>query len=79
MLQCAKLSLPIRYFTGRDLFYLHFDAWDWGPPIYVGPQPRIQFVTGFPYFPKIKAKGVVLVKGPWYETLGSPRLPFDLN
>ena len=25
-LQCAKLSLPIRYFTSRGLFYLHFEA-----------------------------------------------------
>ena len=24
-------------------------------------------------------KGVVLVEGSWYETPGSPRLPFDLN
>ena len=40
---------------------------------------RLQFVTGLPYSPKTKAKGVVLVKGPWYETPGSPRLPFNLN
>ena len=41
--------------------------------------PRLQFVTGLPDSPMTEAKGVVLVKGPWYETLGSPRLPFDLN
>ena len=41
--------------------------------------PRLQFVIGLPDSPKTEAKGVVLVKGPWYETLGSPRLPFDLN
>ena len=41
--------------------------------------PRLQFVTGLPDSPKTKAKEVVLVKGPWYETLGSPRLPFDPN
>ena len=41
--------------------------------------PRLQFVTGLPDSPKTEAKGVVLVKGPWYETPGSPRLPFDLN
>ena len=28
---------------------------------------------------KTEAKGVVLVKGPWYETPGSPGLPFDVN
>ena len=27
-LQCAELSLPIRYLPGRDLFHLHFEAWD---------------------------------------------------
>ena len=26
--RCAKLSLPAGYFVGRDLFYLHFEAWD---------------------------------------------------
>ena len=36
-LQCAKLSLLVGYFTGRGLFYLHFEAWDWGPTIYVDP------------------------------------------
>ena len=41
--------------------------------------PRLQFITGLPDSPKTKAKGVVLVKGPWYETLGSLGLPFDLN
>ena len=41
--------------------------------------PRLQFVTGLPDSPKTEAKGVVLVKGPWYKTLGSPGLPFDVN
>ena len=41
--------------------------------------PWLQFVTGLPNSSKTKAKGVVLVKGSWYETLGSPRLPFNLN
>ena len=41
--------------------------------------PRLQFVTGLPDSPKTNAKEVILVKGSWYETLGSPRLPFDLN
>ena len=39
----------------------------------------LQFVTGLPNSPKIEAKGVVLVKGPWYETPGSLRPPFNLN
>ena len=41
--------------------------------------PRLQFLTGLQNSPKSEGKGVVLVKGLWYETSGSPRLPFDLN
>ena len=41
--------------------------------------PRLQFVTRLSDSPKIETKGVILVKGPWYETPGSPWLPFDLN
>ena len=41
--------------------------------------PRLQFVTGLLNSPKTEAKGVVLVEGLWYETLGSLGLPFDLN
>ena len=41
--------------------------------------PQLQFVTWLPDSPKTKVKMVVLVKGSWYETPGSPRLPFDLN
>ena len=39
----------------------------------------MQFVTGLPDSHTTKAKGVVLVEGLWYETPGSPGLPFDLN
>ena len=41
--------------------------------------PRLQFVTRLPDSPKTEVKGVVLVRGPWYETPGSLRLPFDVN
>ena len=41
--------------------------------------PQLQFVTRLPDSPKTEANKVVWVKGLWYETLGSPRLPFDLN
>ena len=34
---------------------------------------------GPPDSPKTEAKGVILVKGPWYETPGSPNLLFVLN
>ena len=41
--------------------------------------PRLQFVTGLPDSPKTEAKGVVLVRGPWYEMSDSLGLPFDVN
>ena len=41
--------------------------------------PRLQFVTGLLDSPKTEAKGVVLVRGPWYETPGSLGLPFNVN
>ena len=41
--------------------------------------PRLQFVTGLLDSPKTEAKGVILVRGPWYENLGFPDLPFTLN
>ena len=40
---------------------------------------RLQFVNGLPDSPKTEAKGVILVRGPWDETPGSPDLPFDIN
>ena len=41
--------------------------------------PWLQFITGLSDSPKTKAKRVVLVESLWYETLGFPGLPFDLN
>ena len=41
--------------------------------------PKLQFVIGLPDTPNTKAKGVVLIKGPWYEMLGSLKLPFNMN
>ena len=40
---------------------------------------RLQFVNGLPDSPKMEAKGVILVWGPWDETPGSPGLPFNVN
>ena len=40
---------------------------------------RLQFMNGLPNSPKTEAKGVVLVRGPWDETPGSPDLPYDIN
>ena len=41
--------------------------------------PWLQFLTGLPNSPKMESKGVVLVKGSWYEMLGSSGFPFDVN
>ena len=40
--------------------------------------PRIQVVNGLLGSPKTKAKGVLLVRGPWDESPGSPGLPFNI-
>ena len=39
----------------------------------------LQFFNGLLDSPKMEAKGVILVRGPLDETLGSPGLPFDVN
>ena len=41
--------------------------------------PRLQIVNGLPDSPKMEVKGILLVRGPWDETLGSPGLPFNVN
>ena len=41
--------------------------------------PWLKFNTGLLDSPKSEAKGVILVRGPWYETPGSPDLLFDVN
>ena len=41
--------------------------------------PQLQFVMGLPDSLKTEAKGVILVRGPWYETPGSHDLLFALN
>ena len=41
--------------------------------------PRLQIVTGLPDSPKTEARGVILVREPWYETPSSSDLPFTLN
>ena len=40
---------------------------------------QLQFVNGLPDSPKTEAKAVVLVRGPWDETPGSPDLLFYIN
>ena len=41
--------------------------------------PLLQIVNGLPDSPKTEAKGVLLVRGPWDESPGSPGLSFDIN
>ena len=41
--------------------------------------PRLQVVNGLPDSPKTEAKGALLVRGPWDETLGFPALSFNIN
>ena len=41
--------------------------------------PKLQFITELSDSPKTEAKGVVLIRGPWYETPGSLGLPFNVN
>ena len=40
---------------------------------------RLQFVIGLPNSLKTEAKGIVLVKGSWHVSPGSPKLPFNMN
>ena len=41
--------------------------------------PQFQIVNGLLDSPKTEAKWVLLVRGPWDETSGSPGLPFNVN
>ena len=41
--------------------------------------PRLQFIIGLSDSPNTEAKGVVLVRGPWYQKPGPLRLPFNVN
>ena len=41
--------------------------------------PRLLVVNGLPDSLKTEAKGMLLVRGPWDESPGSPGLPFNIN
>ena len=41
--------------------------------------PRLQVVNELPDSLKKEAKGVLLVRGPWDDSPGSPGLPFNIN
>ena len=80
LMGCSVLNLLYQLdFSGRDLFYVYFEAWVWGLFSMSAHSPWLQFVTRLPDSPKTEAKGVILVEGPLYETLGSLGIPFDMN
>ena len=41
--------------------------------------PRLHVVNEIPDSPKTEAKGMLLVRGPWDESPGSPNLSFEIN
>ena len=41
--------------------------------------PQLQVVNGLPNSPKTEAKEVLLVRGTWDKSPGSPGLPFNIN
>ena len=61
---CFAFSLTLR--RGGQMSMLILDS-------------RLQFMNGLPDSPKKEAKGVIIVRGPWDKTPGSPGLPFDIN
>ena len=71
--------IPTRSLVGRDLYNLFSENKAGQPDVHVGSKLRLQVVNGLPDSPKTKVKGVLLVREPWDETLGSPGLPFDIN
>ena len=65
--QCAELSLLVGHLASGDLFHLHFEAWDWGPPIYVGTQsPTTICNRGSLTLSKQRQKGLS-----WLEACGA--------
>ena len=59
------------------MFYIYLEAGDQGPVVHVGPQSPTTIHNRAPRLPQ--DRGVILVRGPWYETPSSPRIPFDVN
>ena len=78
-MQRAEPPLPTGHFVSRGLLYLYREAGTRRPTIHVGPEPPGAICYGLPDLPKTEAKGMILVRGPWYETPGSPDLSFVLN
>ena len=78
-MQRAEPPLPTGHFVGRGLLYLYLEAGTRRPAIHVSPEPPGSICYRLPDLPKTEEKGMILVRGPWYETPGSLDLPFFLN
>ena len=62
-----------------EVFFIYTLKLEHGGQLSLSDQsPRLQVVTGLPDSPKTEAKGLILVRGPWYETPGSLDLSFTL-
>ena len=63
-----------------EIFMIYFLSVGLGGRMFMSVlSPRLQIINGLLNSPKTEAKGALLVRGPWDETLGSPGLPFNVN
>ena len=81
LIQCNVLSLLYQLEISLvEVYFIYTLKLGHGGRLSMSAQiPRVQFVTRLPNLPKTEAKGMILVRGPWYETPSSPDLPFVLN
>ena len=77
----SVLNLLYRlYISWVEIFFIYMLKLGTGGRLSMSPHnPKLQFVIGLPDSPKTKAKGVVLVRGPYYEMPDSIGLPFSMN
>ena len=78
---CSVLNFPYRLDISLvEICFIYMLKLETGGRLSMSAHnPRLQFVTRLPNSPKTEVKGVVLVRGPWYETPSSLGLPFDVN
>ena len=81
MIECSVLNLLYQLDISLvEVFFIYTLKLAHGGRLSLSAQsPQLHVVMGLPDLPKTEVKGMVLVKGPWYETLGFPDLPFTLN
>ena len=73
----AESLVPTRSHVGGAFYHLYVEHRVRWTDFHVSFESTT--VNGLPDSPKTEAKGALLVRGPWDETLGSPGLPFDVN